>query len=296
MRVVPFAILLALLFAPAAGAAGWSPTKAFDAGPSQFGEPVPRAAISASGSSIVAWTRGDGRIEAAFGDKRGRFGKPVRVARSAVDYAVAPGAIAYETKAGIRVAVRRGNGFRDRLVAESTGSEISGVAIAADPPGGWVVAERQYPRKGSAKPYRVRALSLDAQGRRIGDVQDLGLGEFGIDARPTSALAVLPDGRAVLDLPARCRRRCLLRPGRRGRAPARRRVRDPGGVPGAAARPARDRRRRPGRDQRHRRHLVRRRRLLREPARVLDHRRRRSPRPISITRTAPSAPGPCASR
>ena len=198
MRAVPFAILLALLYAPAAGAAGWSPTKAFDAGPSQFGEPAPRAAISASGSSIVAWTRGDGRIEAAFGDKRGRFGKPVRVARSAVDYAVAPGAIAYETKAGIRVAVRRGNGFRDRLVAESTGSEISGVAIAADPQGGWVVAERQYPRKGSAKPYRVRALSLDAQGRRIGDVQDLGLGEFGIDARPTSALAVLPDGRAVL--------------------------------------------------------------------------------------------------
>ena len=45
----------------------------------------------------------------------------------------------------------------------STGSEINGVAIAADPLGGWVVAERQYPRKGSGKPYRVRALSLDAQ-------------------------------------------------------------------------------------------------------------------------------------
>jgi hypothetical protein len=83
-------------------------------------------------------------------------------------------------------------------VAASTGSEINGVAIAADPQGGWVVAERQYPRKGSAKPYRVRALSLDADGRRIGAVQDLGRGEFGIDARPTSALAVLPDGRAVL--------------------------------------------------------------------------------------------------
>ena len=159
---------------------------------------MPRAAISAGGSSIVAWTRGDGRIEAAFGDKRGRFGTPVKVARSAVDYAVAPGAIAYETKAGVRVAVRTGDGFRDRLVAESTGSEINGVAIAADPQGGWVVAERQYPRKGSAKPYRVRALSLDTQGRRIGEVQDLGPGEFGIDARPTSALAVLPDGRAVL--------------------------------------------------------------------------------------------------
>jgi hypothetical protein len=44
----------------------------------------------------------------------------------------------------------------------------------------------------------VRALSLDARGRRVGDVQDLGPGEFGIDARPASALAVLPDGRAVL--------------------------------------------------------------------------------------------------
>ena len=166
MRAVPIAILLALLYAPAAGAAGWSPTKTFDAGPSQFGEPVPRAAISAGGSSIVAWTRGDGRIVAAFGDKRGRFGKPVRVARSAVDYAVAPGAIAYETKAGIRVAVRRGNGFRDRLVAESTGSEINGVAIAADPQGGWVVAERQYPRRG--RPSRTASARSRSTRRAAG--------------------------------------------------------------------------------------------------------------------------------
>jgi hypothetical protein len=61
-----------------------------------------------------------------------------------------------------------------------------------------VVAERQFPRRGSGKPYRVRALSLDASGRLAGAVQDLGLGEFGIDARETSALAVLGDGRAVL--------------------------------------------------------------------------------------------------
>jgi hypothetical protein len=47
-------------------------------------------------------------------------------------------------------------------------------------------------------PYRVRALSVAADGRRVGAVQDLGLGQFGIDARETSALAVLPDGRAVL--------------------------------------------------------------------------------------------------
>jgi hypothetical protein len=60
------------------------------------------------------------------------------------------------------------------------------------------VAERQFPRRGSGVPYRVRAFSLGADGRRVGGVQDLGLGQFGLDARETSALAVLPDGRAVL--------------------------------------------------------------------------------------------------
>ena len=59
------------------------------------------------------------------------------------------------------------------------------------------MAERQFPRRGSAKPYRVRALSLDAAGAPVGPPQDLGLGQFGLDARPTQALAVLPDGRAV---------------------------------------------------------------------------------------------------
>jgi hypothetical protein len=46
--------------------------------------------------------------------------------------------------------------------------------------------------------YGVRTLSLDATGRQFGAVQDLGPGEFGIDARETQALAVAPDGRAVL--------------------------------------------------------------------------------------------------
>jgi hypothetical protein len=46
--------------------------------------------------------------------------------------------------------------------------------------------------------YGVRALSLDPAGRQLGAVQNLGAGEFGIDARPTQALAVAPDGRAVL--------------------------------------------------------------------------------------------------
>jgi hypothetical protein len=44
----------------------------------------------------------------------------------------------------------------------------------------------------------VRAFSLDPAGRLTGPVQDLGLGQFGLDARQTQALVVLPDGRAVL--------------------------------------------------------------------------------------------------
>jgi hypothetical protein len=194
MRVVPIAILLVLLCAPAAGAAGWSAPKTFAGAEA----PVPRAAIAPDGRSIVAWRRPDGKLTAALGDKHGRYDKPIALGRGVRDYAVAPGAVAYQTARGIRVAIRRGDDLADRQVASSTGSEINGVTIAADPQGGWVVAERQYPRQGSGKPYRVRALSLDARGRRVGDVQDLGLGEFGIDARPTSALAVLPDGRAVL--------------------------------------------------------------------------------------------------
>jgi hypothetical protein len=70
--------------------------------------------------------------------------------------------------------------------------------VAADPRGGWVLTERQYPRRGSGLPYRVRAVSLDAGGHALGPMQDLGLGHFGIDARPTAALAVDAAGRAVL--------------------------------------------------------------------------------------------------
>jgi hypothetical protein len=107
-------------------------------------------------------------------------------------------AIAYEAADGIHVAVHSARRLRDRRVATSTGSEINGVTIAADPLGGWVVAERQFPRRGSGVPYRVRTLSLDTAGRLVGEVQDLGLGSFGIDARPIAALTVLPDGRALL--------------------------------------------------------------------------------------------------
>ncbi len=93
------------------------------------------------------------------------------------------------TRAGRPIAVRR--------VVASNGEEINGVQVAADPLGGWVVAERQF-RRTRDRFYYVRAMTLDAAGRLAGAVQDLGPGEFGIDARPTQALAVGSDGRAVL--------------------------------------------------------------------------------------------------
>ncbi|MDA0183275.1 hypothetical protein OJ997_23390 [Solirubrobacter phytolaccae] len=188
---MPFAALALI------AAAGWSPTQSFDAGAAKFHEPVPRVAIDARGKALLAYETGDQRLVVRV-RTGGRFGAPRVLARNTLDYAVAPGAVAYEAKDGIHVAVRSGGGFKDRKVASSTGSEINGVAIAADPLGGWVVAERQFPRKGSGKPYRVRALSLDAAGNPTSPPQDLGLGQFGLDARPTQALAVLPDGRAVL--------------------------------------------------------------------------------------------------
>lgn len=188
---MPFAALALI------AAAGWSPTQSFDAGAAQFHEPVPRVAIDARGQALLAYETGDRRLVVRT-RTGGRFGKPLTLAREVHDYAVAPGAVAYEAKDGLHVAVRRGRAYKDRKVASGTGSEINGVAIAADPLGGWVVAERQFPRRGSAKPNRVRTLSLDATGAPTAPPQDLGLGQFGLDARPTQALAVLPDGRAVL--------------------------------------------------------------------------------------------------
>jgi len=188
---MPFAALALI------AAAGWSPTQSFDAGAAQFHEPVPRVAIDARGEALLAYETGDRKLVVRT-RAHGRFGRPVTLARDTRDYAVAPGAVAYEARDGVHVAVRNGNRFKDRRVASSTGSEINGVAIAADPLGGWVVAERQFPRRGSAKPYRVRTVSLDASGVPTSPPQDLGLGQFGLDARPTQALAVLPNGRAVL--------------------------------------------------------------------------------------------------
>jgi hypothetical protein len=189
------AVLLSLLFlalAPTAHAAGWLPARTFAGTAGE--ESVPRAAISASGSSTVAWQRADKRLVVSHGNAAGRFRAPKVIAKRVTDWAVAPGAVAYEARDGVHVYV----GGRDRLVARSGGSEINGVAIAADPLGGYVLAERSFVRRGATRSYHVRALSVDADGRVVGAVQELGPGQFGIDARPAQALSVLPDGRAVL--------------------------------------------------------------------------------------------------
>lgn len=70
----------------------------------------------------------------------------------------------------------------------------------ADPKGGWVIAEHQYPPDGTPPPreFRTRALSLGPGGAVLGAVQDLGPGSFGLDARPRAAVAVDGKGRAVL--------------------------------------------------------------------------------------------------
>ncbi len=60
--------------------------------------------------------------------------------------------------------------------------------VAADPRGGWVIV---------MSGPRVRGLSLDQAGHRLGPTQDLGAGGFGFDSRQTQALAVDRDGRAV---------------------------------------------------------------------------------------------------
>src|SRR4051794_39456197 len=127
MRAAVIALCL-LIFAPSAHAAGWSTPHGFAAVGSSDWEPAPRAAISAGGRSLVAWSAGPRALLASAGDARGRFGAPVTVSRGASNHAVAVGAIAYETRGGVYFAVRSGRGFRSRRVAASTGSEINGLA------------------------------------------------------------------------------------------------------------------------------------------------------------------------
>jgi hypothetical protein len=206
--LLPFAAVAALLAAaPSAGAASWSGPQGFAAGGDDIREPVPRAAIARDGSSAVAFRSKSGALMLATGSGSGRFGAPRVIERSgARDHAIAaaPGGgflLAWEDSDGLHAAVRTRAGRRivRRRYGSGPSSQINGVQVAADPQGGWVVAQRVFPHgPRSQRLYGVRALSLDPAGRLLGPVQDLGAGDFGIDARPTQALAVAPDGRAVL--------------------------------------------------------------------------------------------------
>jgi hypothetical protein len=208
--LLPLAAAAALLtFAPAAGAASgpWSKAQGFDAGGHSGREPVPRGAIAADGSSALAFSSKSSALVLSTGSANGRFGAPrVIERRGARDWSIAaaPGGaflLAWEDSDGLHAAVRTkaGRAIVRRRYTTGPSSDINGVQVAADPQGGWVIAERVFPygpRKDHL--YGVRALSLDRAGRQLGSVQDLGAGEFGVDARPTQALAVAPDGRAVL--------------------------------------------------------------------------------------------------
>ena len=201
------AALLALPVAADAAAGGWSPTQGFIASPSGGGEPAPRAAIAPDGTGAVAFRAQSGALLVATGTARGRFGAARVVDRGGAgdwSIAAAPGGallVAWEDRDGLHAAVRTKAGRRivQRRYDGGPHSQINGVQVAADPRGGWVIARRVFPvGAGRERSYGVRALSLDAAGRRLGPVADLGRGFFGIDARPTQALAVGGDGRAVL--------------------------------------------------------------------------------------------------
>jgi hypothetical protein len=204
------AALLALpALAPAAGAAtgSWSPTQGFTAGPRSSDVIVPRAAIARDGTSAVAFTTQAGALMVATGSANGRFGAPRLIDRSgAHDPSVAAArggafVVAWEEADGIHAALRTKAGRRivQRRFTSRPSSDINGVQVAADPLGGWVIAERVFPQgRRQDRLYGVRVLSLDPAGRALGPIQDLGPGSFGVDARPTQALAVDGNGRAVL--------------------------------------------------------------------------------------------------
>jgi hypothetical protein len=199
----------ALLFAvpPSAGAAtGWSITAVFGGTDTEL---TPRADIAADGTSAVAWSTACCKRQALVvtsGRANGRFGPPRVVYRPRPnDYSVAarPGGaflVAWGDEDGLRVAARTAAGrpiVVRRVFAPRT-SELQGVQVAADPRGGWVIVANESPKKGASwTGLRVRGLSLDRAGRRVGPAQNLGAGLFGGDARQTGALAVDAKGRAV---------------------------------------------------------------------------------------------------
>jgi hypothetical protein len=209
--VLPLLTVALLVAAPAgAGAAtphGWTSAASFPAGDDEQSEPVPRAAIAADGTSALAFSSKSGALMLSTATAGGRFGAPRVIQRTGVeDYSIAaaPGGgflLAWEEVDGLHVAARTRarRPIGRRFFAGGPGSDINGVQVAADPRGGYALARRVFPYgKRSDRLYGVQALSLDPAGRLLGAIQDLGAGEFGIDARPTQSLAVGGDGRAVL--------------------------------------------------------------------------------------------------
>jgi hypothetical protein len=204
-RLTVAALAAAATLVPAAGASAastWTKPQSFSVGKDY--EPVPRAAIASDGSSALAFQSKSGKLMLSTGRADGRFTAPRPIDQKGVrDWSVAarPGGgfiVVWEDSDGIRVAVRTRSAGKTvvRRAVTSNGQDINGVQVAADPLGGYVVAERQFRRSGR-NDYYVRAFSLSDAGRLVGAVQDFGPGQFGIDARPTQSLAVDAKGRAV---------------------------------------------------------------------------------------------------
>ena len=185
----------ATLPATTAAAAGWTPTQSFAVG-KQY-EPVPRAAIASDGTSVLAFQSKSGKLMLSTGRPSGTFSAPRPIDVEGVrDWSVAARAgggfiVAWEDTDGIHTATRTraGRPLTRRLAVASNGEEINGLQVATDPRGGWVLAERQF-RRTKERFYYVRVATLSPGGKLAGAVQDLGPGQFGIDARPTMSLAV----------------------------------------------------------------------------------------------------------
>jgi hypothetical protein len=202
------AIAALFAIAPSAGAAsGWTR-------PAVFGgtdvELTPRADIAADGSSAVAWSTPcceRPALVVSAGRADGHFAPPRVIHRGRPsDWSVAAGRggaflVAWGDADGLRIAVRTATGrpIVVRRIFATTTSEIASVQAATDPRGGWVIVDFESPKRGSRmREPGVRAISLDRAGRSLGAPQDLGPGQFGLDARQTQALAVDPEGRAIL--------------------------------------------------------------------------------------------------
>jgi hypothetical protein len=208
LPVLTAATLLAAVPAAAPAApAGWTSAASFAAGDDEQSEPVPRAAIAADGTSAVAFSSKSGALMLATATAGGRFSAPRVIQRTGVDdYSIAAtsgGAfmLAWQDAAGLHTVLRTksGRALVRRAFKSTPVSEINGVTVAADPRGGYALAERLFPfGPRNDRLYGVRVRSLDPAGRMVGAAQDLGAGQFGIDARPTQSLAVGGDGRAVL--------------------------------------------------------------------------------------------------